>query len=359
MATHFHTLRVKQVQREIIDAVSIELEIPDDLQNQFRFEAGQYLTFRIMLDGNEVRRSYSLCAAPHEGILKVAVKQVEGGLFSTYANEKLMAGDVLEVMPPMGKFTLREDARHPNYLAIAAGSGITPMLSIIKHALHSDPNSSFTLIYGNRNSQRILFFEELEALKNKYMGRVKMIHVLSREQQDAEVLNGRIDALKLNALSGLVDFTSFSSAYLCGPEMMIHQTADFLKGVGMNERSIHFELFTTAGAQAKSTKIEAGDAATERGPVSRITLTLDGRTTQFELPQKGQSILDAALKEGADLPYACKGGVCCTCRAKLLKGEVRMDVNYALEPEEVEQGFILTCQSHPISEEVEIDFDVK
>lgn len=358
MAMHFHKLRVHQVQREIIDAVSIELEIPEGLQDQFQFEAGQYLTFRIMLDGNEVRRSYSLCAAPYEGILKVAVKQVEGGLFSSFANEKLRAGDVLEVMPPMGKFTLRVDAQTPNYLAIAAGSGITPMLSIIKHALHSDPNSSFTLIYGNRNSQRILFFEELEALKNKYMGRIKMIHVLSREQQDAEVLNGRIDALKLNALAGLVDFTSFSSAYLCGPETMIHQSADFLKGIGMNDRSIHFELFTTAGAQASSKKTET-EAATERGPVSRVTLTLDGRTTQFELPQKGQSILDAALKEGADLPYACKGGVCCTCRAKLLKGEVRMDVNYALEPEEVEQGFILTCQSHPISEEVEIDFDVK
>ena len=358
MATHFHALKVLAVNREIVDAVSVELQIPEGLQQAFQFEAGQYLTFKIKLDGSEIRRSYSLCAAPHEGKLKVAVKQVEGGLFSTFANEKMKAGDVLEVMPPMGKFTLRADAKNPNYLAIAAGSGITPMLSIIKQALHTDPQSRFTLIYGNRSSQRILFFEELESLKNQYMGRINLIHVLSREQQDAEVLNGRIDASKLKALSGLVDYASFASAYLCGPETMIHQAADFLKGAGMDDRSVHFELFTTAGAQAQSRKTETEDA-TERGPVSHITLTLDGRTTQFDLPQKGQSILDAALKEGADLPFACKGGVCCTCRAKLLKGEVRMDVNYALEPEEVEQGFILTCQSHPMSEEVVIDFDVK
>lgn len=358
MSTLFHSLRVQKIIHETSDAVSVELEVPESLKEVFQFESGQYLTFRINLNGAEIRRSYSLCVAPYEGLLKVAIKKIAGGVFSTYANEVLKVGDMLETMAPMGRFTLRTHAEQPNYLAIAAGSGITPMLSIIKHALYHQQDSTFTLIYGNRNSQSILFFEELESIKNKYMGRFNLIQVLSREQLDAEILNGRINRNKLVQLKSLIDYTTFSSAYLCGPEGMIHEATDFLTEHGLEKNRVHFELFTTAGAIAQ-TKQSAVETTADQGPVSQITLTLDGRTTGFPLAYQGVSILDAALKAGADLPYACKGGVCCTCRAKLLKGEVSMDVNYALEAEEVEQGFILTCQAHPLTEEVVVDFDVK
>ncbi|RYY67292.1 MAG: 2Fe-2S iron-sulfur cluster binding domain-containing protein, partial [Chitinophagaceae bacterium] len=246
-----------------------------------------------------------------------------------------------------------------NYLAIAAGSGITPVISIIKHTLQTLPESSFTLVYGNKSRGSIIFFEELEALKNRFMQRFTFINILSREKTDATINYGRINHDKLEDLQQLVDFKSFDAAYICGPEEMIFAATDFLQKAGMDKGNIHFELFTTPGQSYSKKETLAVEEEKDSGPKSSITVKLDGRSFDFSLSQSGQNILDAALQQGADLPYACKGGVCCTCRAKLVSGEVSMDVNYALEPEEVEQGFILTCQSHPRSENVVIDFDVK
>lgn len=357
MAVHFHPLQVKKIKRETDDSVSITFDIPEEQLDLFTYKEGQNVTVKANINGTEIRRSYSICAAPHEKELRIAVKKVEGGVFSAYANHDLKKGDQLEVLPPTGKFCARiADNKSANYLAIAAGSGITPVISIIKHTLHTHPNSSFTLIYGNRSRSSIIFFEELEGLKNKYLNRFTLIHVLSRELTDAPVNYGRIEADKLQSLEHIVRFRDMDDAYLCGPEEMIFSSAKFLETKGLDKSHIHFELFTTPG-QSKTISQVSEDK--EPGAESSITIRLDGRSIEFPLNYSGDSVLDAALKKGADLPYACKGGVCCSCRAKLVEGQVEMTVNYALEEEEVEQGFILTCQAHPRSEKVVIDFDVR
>ncbi len=358
MAVHFHPLRVKKIQRETNDSVSITFDIPDTLQNTFLYREGQNVTVKTHIDGTEIRRSYSICAAPHENELRIAVKKIDGGLFSVYANDNLKNGDQLDVLPPTGKFYSRDSGTtHANYLAIAAGSGITPVISIIKHTLHTQPTSNFTLIYGNRSRSSIIFFEVLEGIKNKYLDRFTLIHVLSRELTDAPVNYGRIDAEKLQSLESVVRFQNFEDVYLCGPEQMIFSSADFLEKKGLDKSKIHFELFTTPGQKTVAVSDVAAEINTSIE--SRITIRLDGRSMEFPLQYSGDSVLDAALKKGADLPYACKGGVCCSCRAKLVEGKVEMTVNYALEEEEVAEGFILTCQSHPRSEKVVIDFDVR
>ncbi|MCP9753037.1 1,2-phenylacetyl-CoA epoxidase subunit PaaE [Ferruginibacter sp. HRS2-29] len=358
MAAHFHPLKIRQIRRETPDCVSVSFEVPENLQEQFLYREGQNITIRKSINGEELRRSYSICTAPHENELKVAIKKVDGGLFSSFANENLEAGDTLEIMPPSGKFNAKSAVTDKgNYLAIAAGSGITPVISIIKHILKSNDDSSFTLIYGNKTRGSIIFFEELEGLKNKFMERFNFINILSRERTDADINYGRIDEEKLSALSHLVPFSSFNDIYICGPEKMIFASENFLKQKGIDKSRIHFELFTTPGQTFSGSKTNT--TAADSGPKSKVSIKVDGRSVDFDLGFDTESILDAALKNGADLPFACKGGVCCTCRAKLVEGEVRMDVNYALEPEEVEQGFILTCQSHPVTDKVVIDFDVK
>lgn len=357
MSLHFHPLTIGKVVRETQDCITASIAVPENLVDVFIHREGQYLTFRKMIGGEEVRRSYSICRAPHENELTVAIKRVDGGLFSNLANDEFKPGYPIEVMPPAGNFSAKQNAENPNYLAISAGSGITPIISIIKHTLHTDPKSKFTLIYGNKNRGSIIFFEALEELKNRYMERFTLIHILSREKMDAEICYGRINADKLNSLLPLVPFHQFSSAYLCGPEHMILASSEFLQQHGIEKSNIHFELFGTADANKKRNSANTADADT--GPKSKITIRLDGRSSSFELGYNSKSILDAALQEGADLPFACKGGVCCTCRAKVVEGKVSMDVNYALEPEEVEQGFILTCQAHPLTESVVIDFDQK
>ncbi len=360
MAVHFHPLRIKDIKQETAECVSVHFEVPDNLMEEFLFKEGQNITIRSTIGGEEVRRSYSLCTAPHEKEIKVAIKKVEGGLFSAFANERLKKGDVLDILPPVGKFNAKlKDGQAGNYLAIAAGSGITPVISIIKHTLQSQANSSFTLLYGNKSRNSIIFFEELEALKNKYIQRFNFINILSREKTDSDINYGRIDAGKLEALQVLISYHSFDSIYICGPESMIFGARDFFEELGIDKSKIHFELFTTPGQTNIKNHQPVAVEETEQGPRSAITVKLDGRSFNFSLGHHGEAILDAALRQGADLPYACKGGVCCTCRAKLVEGEVFMDVNYALEPEEVAQGFILTCQSHPRSENVVVDFDVK
>jgi ring-1,2-phenylacetyl-CoA epoxidase subunit PaaE len=357
---HFHALQVKKKEYETEDCVSITFAVPEELKETFHFTQGQSLTLRTVLNGEEVRRSYSICTAPQEGILKVAIKKVEGGLFSTWAFEKLSEGDWLDVMPPVGKFyTELQPSNKKNYIAFAAGSGITPILSIIKTTLQTEPHSTFTLVYGNRTRSSIIFKEALEALKDRYLSRFRMIHILSRERTDADINYGRIDTEKCTQLfQTLISIANINEVFLCGPEALIFCVRDFLIANGFPKDHIHFELFTIPG-QKKSTVDTPQAIVEDSGPKSQISIKLDGVLFDFDLAYNGQSILDAALAQGADLPYACKGGVCCTCKARLREGAVEMDVVWGLEQDEIDQGFILTCQSHPKTEKVVVDFDVK
>ncbi len=359
MSIHFQSLTIADVKKETADCVSISFAVPAELSEAFRFTQGQYITLRALIDGEEVRRSYSICSSPLDNELRVAIKKTEQGVFSTYANERLQKGDTLDVMPPMGKFFTKLNPSHTNnYTGFAAGSGITPLLSIIKTTLRTEPNSSFTLVYGNRNRHSIIFKEELEALKNRYMNRFRVIYILSREKTDAAIHFGRIDGEKCGALCDKnIDALHTDAFFLCGPENMIFSVKKELEKMGVESSRIHFELFSSPGGKNTNNSKAVADTRTEAK--SRVTVKLDGVSFDFDLAFEGEPILDAALAKGADLPYACKGGVCCTCRAKLVEGEVDMDVNYGLEQEEIEQGFILTCQSHPRTEKIVVDFDVK
>lgn len=360
-ALKFYPLKVKDVRPETADCVSVSLEVPAELAGQFRFAPGQYLTFRRHFEDAEVRRSYSICSSPKDGELRVAVKKVEQGKFSTYAHSELKAGDILDVMPPLGNFVIKQPATgQKEYLAFAAGSGITPIMSIMKHVLEDEPNSSFTLVYGNRSKNSIIFREAIEALKNKYMQRLRIFHVLSREYMDIPLFSGRINAEKCEEFcKTLIDISTINEAFICGPEEMILSVRQKLIDLGMPSGNVHMELFTSPdqpkAAHEKWVSGHKGDS----GPKSKVSITLDGVTFDMEIGFNDESILDAALKNGADLPYACKGGVCCTCRAKVIEGEVEMEVNYALEHDEIEKGFVLTCQSHPRTERVVIDFDAR
>jgi ring-1,2-phenylacetyl-CoA epoxidase subunit PaaE len=359
MSIHFHKLSIKEINKETSDCVSVLFDVPEELQELFQFKQGQSLTMRTMINGEEIRRTYSICSTPLEKRWRVAIKKVDGGLFSSLANDQLKRGDILEVMPPVGKFYVELNPAHKkNYLAFAAGSGITPVISIIKTTLHTEPNSHFTLVYSNRSRGSIIFFEELEALKNKYLQRFNFINVLSRERTDALINFGRINDEKLKELSKLIDYSLMDEIFICGPEEMIFGVKSFLEEKEIDKKKIHFELFTTPGQ--KQSVVKTRESGTDTGPKSKITVKLDGRSFDFDLSLSNDTtILDAALKEGADLPYACKGGVCCTCKAKLIEGEVSMDVHWGLEEEEVDQGYILTCQSHPKTERVVVDYDIK
>jgi ring-1,2-phenylacetyl-CoA epoxidase subunit PaaE len=354
---HFHALKVTDVRRETPDCVSVALAALNGSRSEFQYQPGQYLTFKTTINGEEVRRSYSLCSSPLEAELRVAIKQVPEGKFSTFANEQLQVGDTLESMEPMGKFTYPFEAGQARqYVAFAAGSGITPILSLLKTALLTEPDSRFTLIYGNRNTEHIIFREVLEALKNQFMGRLSLHYVLSREHPGSDLFFGRIDADKCGAFCRtLIQPLEADAFFLCGPEEMIFKVRDTLQGLGVEPKRIQFELFATP-TELLGQKT-ASRPRPERQVQSRIQLTLDGNSMELELDSSGATILDAALKAGADLPFACKGGVCCTCKAKVLEGAVDMDVNYALEPEEVAEGYILTCQSHPRTDRVVISFD--
>lgn len=358
MSSHFHRLKIGEVRKETPDCVSIQFIVPEELKETFRYVAGQHLTLRATINGDDQRRSYSICSSPLDGELRVAIKKVEGGVFSNYANNELKRGDELDVMPPSGKFNspLKPD-QQKQYLAIAAGSGITPILSLIKTTLATEPKSEFTLVYGNRNRGSIIFFEALEALKNLYMERFSVIHVLSREKTESPLQVGRINAEKLEAMSQLIHFAQVDEVFLCGPQEMIETATEFLQQKGLDKKKIHLELFTSVTKKTATQKLSAEVATAAK---SKVGIRVDGRQLEIEMSLlEDQTILDAALQQGADLPFACKGGMCCTCKAKLIEGEVMMDVHWGLEEEEVEQGFILTCQSHPKTERIVVDFDVK
>ena len=343
----FHALKIAEIARETEDAVVITFELPAELVEDYAYLQGQHLTLRRAIDGEDLRRNYSICCGVDEGRLSIVIKKVEGGRFSTFANESLRVGDTLEVMTPTGSFhTPLDPTQAKTYVAFAAGSGITPIISIIKTTLAREPDSRFLLFYGNRSVASIIFREALEDLKDRYLERFSLTHVLSRERQEVELFNGRLDGAKAEALL----------AALC-PVEVIDEVSGKLKGLGLPEAKIHFELFTTDVQRAPELrpvqhgKIEGG------GDAAEITVILDGVRTSFSLPYGGESLLDAALKEGLDLPFSCKGGVCSTCRAKVADGKVDMTVNYALEDAEIAAGFVLTCQSHPLTETVVLDYD--
>lgn len=358
MSLHFHPLSVKEVKRETAECVSVLFDVPEQLSDTFRFAAGQHLTLRTHINGEEVRRSYSICSAPQEKQLRVAIKKVDGGLFSSFANTALKNGDILEALPPAGRFNTPMDPGHrKNYLAIAAGSGITPVLSLIKSTLAAEPGSRFTLVFGNRNRSSVIFFEELEALKNTYMNRFSLVHVLSRERTDTALHSGRITPEKLAELAPVLQYSTTDEIFICGPQEMTIMAKDWLEANGTPKNKIHIELFNSSKKQAGTVTATGENSSVA---VSTITIKADGRSVDVRLPLNSPStILDAALQQGADLPYACKGGMCCTCKAKLLEGDVQMDVHWGLEEDEIANGYILTCQSHPKTEKVVVDFDAK
>jgi ring-1,2-phenylacetyl-CoA epoxidase subunit PaaE len=359
MSLHFHPLTIKEVRQETADCVSLLFSVPEALQATYQFLPGQNLTLKTILNGAEIRRNYSICSAPQDNELRVAIKKVEGGVFSNYANDLLKAGDTLDVMPPAGKFnTPLHASQTKRYLMIAAGSGITPILSLIKSILYTEPTSTITLVYGNRSRSSIIFFEELEQLKNKYMQRLNILHILSREKTDSPLQLGRIDAEKLTLLDRLIGCKNMDECFICGPEEMTLNSKAFLEKSGMPTKKIHLELFTSSKIMARAKKSQPDGTQKKRS--SQVTIKLDGREVTIDIPlQEEVTILDAALAQGADLPFACKGGMCCTCKAKLVSGEVMMDVHWGLEEEEVEQGYILTCQSYPKTEKLVVDFDHK
>lgn len=358
MSLHFHSLSIGEVRQETGDCVSVVLQVPPELKELFRFQQGQHVSLKKNWEGQELRRSYSICSSPLDGELRIAIKKVAGGVFSQYANEHLKAGDIIEVMPPSGKFN---SPLHPDqkkrYLALAAGSGITPIISLIRTTLTMEPASEFTLIYGNRQRSSVLFFEQLESVKNLYMDRFSLIHILSREKTDSPLHFGRINEEKLEKLNRIIDFKNVDEAFICGPQELTENAITFLEKKGLSRKKIHAELFTSAAPAKKSSALKSSK---NTQAVSKVSLRVDGRQLDMDIPfNEDLSILDAALQQGADLPFACKGGMCCTCKAKLLEGEVSMDVHWGLEEEEIKQGYILTCQSHPKTERIVIDFDAK
>jgi ring-1,2-phenylacetyl-CoA epoxidase subunit PaaE len=355
LALRFHKLAVKNIKHETSDCVSIAFEIPTEIKEEFRFTQGQNITIKTEFD--EARRSYSICTSPLDNELRVAVKKVTNGIFSTYAMEKLKEGDVLEVMPPTGTFfTEVKVSNKKEYIFFAAGSGITPTISIIKTILLTEKYSNVTLVYGNKNLSSIIFKEEIEALKDRYLQRFSVYHILSRERTESDFNFGRIDVGKLSHLSRLVDFNAVDDFFICGPEQMIFTVKDFLTGWGIAPEKIHFELFTTP--TRKNIQIYTPVKETAQGG-SEVTIKVDGRSFNLILDYNSNTILDGGLAEGIDLPFACKGGVCCSCKAKLIEGKVEMEANYGLEDSEVKEGYILTCQSHPRSKKVVVDYDEK
>lgn len=364
----FHDLTVSRVDRLTDDAVAISFTVPEELREEFVFEPGQHLTVRARIDGQDARRSYSCCIsraqARASGEVRVASARLPGGLMSTWLNEHVQAGDTLQVMTPMGSFvcpTVPTASRH--HVGIAAGSGITPVLSLLTTALEEEPLSRVTLVYGNRRTDTIMFLEELMDLKNRFPGRFTLLNVLSREVQDIELLTGRIDRDKLEELlATFIPEDEVDEWYLCGPFGMVETARALLAERGVDAEHVHHEVFHVddpgpgAGA-GDAAPVAAAAADPAAPPEAVVTVTLDGRTTTVAMPSRAESILDATLRERPDAPFSCTGGVCGTCRAKVVTGEVRMDRNYALEPDEVERGYRLMCQSHPVSDQVGIDYD--
>lgn len=354
----FYKLKVKETFKETIDCSVVTFEIPKDLEEIFSFRQGQHLTLKAEIDGEDIRRSYSLCSSPLEKELRVAVKQIPGGKFSSYANEILKIGDIVEVMPPSGTFGVDvKPEASKNYLFFAAGSGITPILSMVKTHLAAEPNATCKLFYVNKTAKSIIFKEELEQLRNRYFGRLEIYYFLTKEKRDIALFNGRLDAQKMAVLTKtFIDIPDTSEVFLCGPEDMVTFVSDYLIDVGLRKELIHFELFVSGLSKEDIERVERLAQHNVEGV--EITIVDGGKEFHFTMTKEYDTILDAALGAGADLPFACKGGVCCTCKCKVLEGSVEMKVNYALEEAEVAQNFVLSCQSVPTSKRVKVDYDV-
>ncbi len=347
----FHTLTVADVRRETADAVSVAFAVPPGLAPAYAFAPGQYLTLRTMLAGEEVRRAYSICAGPDDGELRIAVKRVDGGAFSVWANEHLAAGDQVEVMTPTGRFGAAASGH--THLGIAAGSGITPILSIARAVLGRGADTRFVLVYGNQSVRSMLFRDVLEQLKDRYLGRLSVFHVLSQEEQDVPVLNGRVDADKVRLLlRHMIPADQVDQAYICGPTGLAEAVGPVLAEAGIAADRVHVERFVSAAGGMPRPRAAPVDA-----PARFVaSLTVDGNRRDIAVAD-GETVLDAALRAGMDLPFACKGGMCSTCRARVTEGSVTMAVNYSLEPWEIAAGFVLTCQAHPTAARVAIDYD--
>ncbi|MFO1322175.1 MAG: 1,2-phenylacetyl-CoA epoxidase subunit PaaE [Burkholderiales bacterium] len=355
MTPRFHPLRIAEIRRECPDAISLRFEVPEPLLRDYVFVQGQHVTLKATVAGEEVRRSYSICSGIDDGELRVAIRAVPGGVFSNWATRTLAVGDTLEVMTPDGRFhTSLDPARARHYVAFAAGSGITPILSLIKTTLKREPRSRFTLIYGNRSTASTLFLEDLEDLKDRYLRRFVLHTVFSREPQDIELFHGRLDGPKVRIfLAALVPVATIDEVFVCGPGEMIDTVAQTLAEAGVPEGHVHVERFGVPSGAATNAP------APEDAPQAVIEIELDGVRRDVAFRSTDASVLDAALRAGLDLPYSCKGGMCCTCRAKLLGGKVRMAKNYSLDPADVAAGYILTCQSHPLTERLAVSFDVR
>jgi len=359
-APHFHDLTVLRVSPEAESAVAITLAVPEALRAVFTFEPGQFVTLRATIDGQDVRRSYSLCSTPsrlaQRGELEVGIREVEGGMFSTWAVRELQAGAVLRVMPPDGRFVVRR-ARALHRVGFAAGSGITPILSIMASTLEMQAHSKFTLVYGNRRMASVMFNEALQDLKDRYPDRLTLIHVLSRQAQEVDLLQGRIDGDKVRAIiEALLPVGSMDEVFICGPEAMIDATQAALIAAGVPERQVHSERFTSATPAARPIGVKPRASGEAAAVGSALSLVLDGKRHELRI-QADDNVLDVALSAGLDLPYSCKAGVCCTCRAKVLEGQVHMDKNFTLEQWEVDKGFVLTCQARPLTANVVVSFD--
>ena len=358
MSIDLHKLRVAEMKREMPDAVSVRFELPENLRERFAFKAGQHLTFRREFNGEEVRRNYSVCVSPSEGVLKIGVKKIVGGAFSSWVNDELKAGDELEVMAPHGSFcwSFDPDARR-EYVAFAGGSGITPILSLMKTALAMEPNSRFTLFYGNRNSMGVMFLEEIAGLKDRYIDRLSVYHFLEDEEEEIDLFNGRLDRAKVETLlSSLVKPENIDTFFICGPGPMMDAAEEALLAKGVEKQRILIERFTTgplSAAQAAAARV-----LEEKAAGLKMSVTLNGRRMNIAFDPAQHSILDNVRAAGLPAPFACKGGVCATCRAKVTAGEVSMKVNYGLSEQEIADGFVLTCQATPLTEGVALTYDV-
>jgi ring-1,2-phenylacetyl-CoA epoxidase subunit PaaE len=360
--TNFYALKIVNIQPETDHAMCISFDIPENLKQTFKFKAGQIITLQTIIDGENVRRSYSICSGVSDKHLQVGIKRVKNGLFSNYANDNFKVGSLVDVMPPQGSFTPNlstENTKH--YMCLAVGSGITPILSIIKSILDTEAHSSVTLIYGNKRTNSMMFKEELSFVKNHYLTRLKWINIMSQEDQGSDVLKGKIS----NAIGAqlqtnhLIDLSSVDEAFICGPESMISEVSRGFRKEGLEASQIHYELFANSSADSEIMLKKAKERVKTYGEnkTSKVTVIADGRSIDFNLATVGANILDAGMENGMELPYSCKAGVCSTCKAKLIKGKVDMDVSHGLEDHEVNAGFILTCQAHPLTDDVIVSFD--
>lgn len=354
----FYQIKVADIYKETKDTSVVTLEIPKDIQDDFKFHQGQHLTFKKNINGEDVRRSYSLCTSPLDNKWQVAIKQVPGGLFSTYANTKMKRGESVEVMQPTGNFYVDLDpSASKNYIAFAAGSGITPILSIIKTHLQAEPKSTFKLFFLNKTAKSIIFKEEIEQLKNKYFQRFHVFYFLTQEQRDIEFLNGRFTQEKLSILTNtFIDIEDTAHCFICGPKDMIFLIREELQKAGLSKDKIHYELFFSGDSDVENNR--ASEVIENKVEGTEVTIIDGGKEFHFIMDNDSDNILDGALASGADLPFACKGGVCSTCKCKVIEGTVEMKVNYALEQDELDKNLVLSCQAVPTSEKVKVDFDV-